>query len=109
MDEPAEEDYDLDMPDRSGTSSRLVFKLIHPRIVKCSRTRATVSFIITITIIIARSKVQRYKFFAIRLHSTKNLRKAKREQTSGTANKFFKREASILSFPTNTIGTNINV
>lgn len=35
--ELAEEDYDHDMPDRSGTSSRLVFKFIHPRIVKCSR------------------------------------------------------------------------
>lgn len=33
--EPAEEDYDLDLPDGSGTPSRLVFKFIHPRIVDC--------------------------------------------------------------------------
>lgn len=38
MDKFAEEDNDLDMPDGSGTSSRLVFKLIHPRIVNRCRT-----------------------------------------------------------------------
>jgi hypothetical protein len=37
-----EEDYDFDMPDGSGTSSRLVFKLIHPGIVKCFIIAATV-------------------------------------------------------------------
>lgn len=52
MDKFAEEDNDLDMPDGSGTSSRLVFKLIHPRIVKSSHAHATVF------IIIARSNVQ---------------------------------------------------
>lgn len=31
-----EEDYDLDMPDGSGAASRVVLKLIHPRIVKNS-------------------------------------------------------------------------
>lgn len=42
----AEEDYDLDMPDGSGTSSRLVFKLLHPRIVKCYHALASSSVIV---------------------------------------------------------------
>ena len=31
----AEEDYDFDMSDGPGTSSRLVLELIHPRVVSC--------------------------------------------------------------------------
>ena len=82
----AEEDYDFDMPDGPGTSSRLVLELIHPRVVSCLSSLPPILLMpSTLTIYFLRNFVTKKSLQVQFSHSCHQQRRKYAAQTSGIA------------------------